>query len=175
MTAPLLVLTGQLASGKSTVAGRVLREFSRGVHADVDAVREMVVSGRADPVDWTKETTRQFGWPSLPRWRWPRSTTAGFAVVIEGSVDPSWCPWLWPRPGWRVAPPVSCCAHGWRSRWSATLLRGASRSTPPCWSPPSAGSTPTWPVRLRAGWTVIGNSDEPVAATVARILQSWVR
>jgi adenylylsulfate kinase-like enzyme len=87
---PVVVLTGQLAAGKSTVAGLVLRHWERGLHLDVDAVREQVVQGLAGPLPWTDETTRQFG--LAVRACAAQAAVyhrAGFAVAIEGAVDPA--------------------------------------------------------------------------------------
>src|SRR3712207_5236970 len=57
---PIFVITGQVAAGKSSLARAVLARFDRGYHVDVDALREMVVSGLAGPLEWTDETSRQF-------------------------------------------------------------------------------------------------------------------
>lgn len=42
------MISGVSASGKSTVAGLLARRFERGVCIEGDAIREMVVSGRAE-------------------------------------------------------------------------------------------------------------------------------
>lgn len=44
----VFVITGVQASGKSTVAGLPARRFPRGMHVAGDAIRAMVVSGKAD-------------------------------------------------------------------------------------------------------------------------------
>lgn len=89
MSPPVVVLTGQLAAGKSTLARGVLTRWPRGMHVDTDAVREQVVSGLAGPLEWTDETTAQFALSV-------RSAAAqaavyhraGYAVAIEGAIDP---------------------------------------------------------------------------------------
>lgn len=86
---PLLVITGQLGAGKSTLARAVAAQFEHAVHVDVDAIRELVVSGLASPLVWTGETTRQFslaveGAMALAA----VYHGAGFAVLVEGAVDP---------------------------------------------------------------------------------------
>jgi hypothetical protein len=86
---PVFVITGQLAAGKSTLARALLDRFPFGFHVDVDAVREMVTSGLASPLTWTDETTRQFnlameGSAALAA----VYNGAGFAVAIEGAIDP---------------------------------------------------------------------------------------
>lgn len=88
-TVPVFVLTGQLAAGKSTIARRLLDAFDYGLHIDVDGVREMVTSGMASPLTPGDETERQFrlalrasGHLAAVYGR------AGFAVAIEGAIDP---------------------------------------------------------------------------------------
>jgi predicted kinase len=86
---PIVVIAGQLASGKSTIARAVLDRFPLGVHIDVDALREMVTSGLASPLDWTTETTSQFELAleaaAVLAAVYHR---AGFAIAIEGAFDP---------------------------------------------------------------------------------------
>ena len=86
----MYVITGQLSAGKSTVARALLARFPFGYHIDVDAIREMVVSGLAGPLDWTDETTRQFdlairGSAALAA----VYADAGFAVAVDGALDAS--------------------------------------------------------------------------------------
>lgn len=45
---PVFLLMGTPASGKSTVAGALMKRFPKGLHLPVDALRQMVVSGLAD-------------------------------------------------------------------------------------------------------------------------------
>jgi len=86
---PVYAVTGQVSAGKSTLARALLARHALGVHVDVDALREMVTSGLAGPLDWTPETSRQFDLAL-------RAAAAiaavyrgaAFAVAIEGSVDP---------------------------------------------------------------------------------------
>jgi predicted kinase len=87
---PVFVVTGQLAAGKSTVSRALLARYPRGVHIDVDGIREMVVSGLASPLEWTEETSRQFalaidGSAALSA----VYHRAGFAVAIDGALDPA--------------------------------------------------------------------------------------
>ena len=86
---PIFAITGQLAAGKSTLARALLDRFPFGYHVDVDAVREMVTSGLASPLDWTDETTRQFELALEASTALARVYhRAGFAVAIEGGLDP---------------------------------------------------------------------------------------
>lgn len=85
---PVVVITGQLAAGKSTVAKALLDRFPRGLHVDVDGIREMVTSGLASPLAWNDETTRQFGLAIRASAAMARIYgEQGFAVAIEGGLD----------------------------------------------------------------------------------------
>lgn len=56
----IIVITGLMASGKSTVAQLLAERFARGVHLRGDAFRRMIVSGREDMADPpTEEAYRQ--------------------------------------------------------------------------------------------------------------------
>jgi adenylylsulfate kinase-like enzyme len=86
---PVYVISGQLAAGKSTVAKAVLDRHPFGYHVDVDGIREMVTSGLASPLAWTDETSRQFGLAIRASAALARIyANAGFAVAIEGGIDP---------------------------------------------------------------------------------------
>ena len=88
-TSPVFVITGQLSAGKSTVARAILDRFPFGYHVDVDGIREMVTSGLASPLKWTDETSRQFALAIRASAALARiSADAGFAVAIEGGIDP---------------------------------------------------------------------------------------
>lgn len=169
---PVVVITGQLSAGKSTVARALLDHFPLGLHVDVDAIREMVTAGLASPLEWTEETARQFDLAltaaaALAGVYQP----AGYAVAIEGGVDP---------------PAVQRAVAGagladhlvgvvLRPRLEIALARNAARTTK------AFDTAVLEPVMRRidadlavcavpAGWTVIDNSDELPAATVNRIL-----
>lgn len=43
----IIVITGVMAAGKSTVARRLAGRFARGVHIEADALHRLIVSGRA--------------------------------------------------------------------------------------------------------------------------------
>lgn len=84
----VILLTGVMGAGKSTVAGLLASKFARGVNVDGDAFRRMVVSGR-------EEMTAK---PSAQAWRQLRLRyrlgamaadvyfEAGFSVVLEDVV-----------------------------------------------------------------------------------------
>ncbi len=87
--APVFVIIGQLSAGKSTVARALLDRYPFGCLIDVDEIREMVTSGLASPLEWNAETSRQFSLAISAAAALARLYAhAGFAVAIEGAVDP---------------------------------------------------------------------------------------
>jgi predicted kinase len=86
---PLFAITGQLAAGKTTLPRAVLARFPFGFHIDVDGIREMVSPGLASPIEWTEETSRQFDLAVAASVALAAVyVEAGFAVAIEGAIDP---------------------------------------------------------------------------------------
>lgn len=90
ISAPIFILTGAPASGKTTLAKVLLEQFAFGVHIPVDLLRGFVTSGLSNPIgSWDDETDRQF--------RLARDSAAqigrvyakdGFAVVIDDVIFP---------------------------------------------------------------------------------------
>ena len=169
---PVFVITGQLSAGKSTVARTILERFPFGYHIDVDGIREMVSSGLASPLEWTDETSRQFalavrGCAALAR----VYADAGFAVAIEGGIDPELVEAALTEHGLRnrmvgvvLHPPLEVALERNRSRqtkaFDTSILEGVMRQIDADLRRDAA----------RPGWHEIDNGDEPVVATVDRIL-----
>jgi predicted kinase len=60
----IIFITGAAASGKSSVARLLAKQFPKSLHLQVDHLREMMVNGVDLPrgQEWSDETTRQFQW-----------------------------------------------------------------------------------------------------------------
>ncbi len=170
---PIFVITGQLSAGKSTVAKALLASFPFGYHVDVDGMREMVTSGLASPLEWTAETDRQFSLALRASAAVARVyADAGFAVAIEGGVDPAESESALGRVGLRQR----MVGIVLRPRLEVALERNRTRATKAFDTSVLEGVMRQIDVDLardaaREGWHDIDNSDEPVAATVARILE----
>lgn len=170
------MITGQLSAGKSTVAEALLDHFPFGYHVDVDAIREMVTSGLASPLNWTDETTRQFNLAILASAALAKVYgQAGFAVAIEGAIEPtaidealSHAGLLERRVGIVLRPSLEAALQRNRQRqnkpFDTSILEGVMRTI---------DNDLARDAEL-PGWHVLDNSDEPVEASVQRIL-SFVR
>ena len=169
---PVFVITGQLSAGKSTVARALLERFPFGYHVDVDGIREMVTSGRASPLEWTDETSRQFSLAIHASAALARIyAAAGFAVAIEGGIDPELVEDALGEHGLRDRM-VGVVLH---PRLDVALDRNRRRRT-------KAFDTSVLERAMREidaevardatrpGWHAIDNSDEAVETTVDRIL-----
>lgn len=168
---PIFVITGQLSAGKSTVAKALLGSYPFGYHVDVDAMREMVTSGLASPLAWTEETDRQFALALQASAAVARVyADAGFAVAIEGGVDPAQVESALGEVGLRdrmigivLRPRLEVALDRNRTRatkaFDTAILEGVMREIDDDLER-AAG---------RTGWHDLDNSDEAVDATVARI------
>jgi len=87
----IYLISGVPGSGKTSVAGALMRRFALGLHIPVDDLREWVVSGIAQPVPvWTGETTRQFRLAREAAAYTARLyAEAGFAVAVDDVIFPS--------------------------------------------------------------------------------------
>ena len=169
---PVLVVTGQLAAGKSSVSRAVLDRFPLGYLVDVDGVREQVTSGLAGPLDWTAETTRQFGL-ALDGSAALASVyhRAGFAVAIEGAVDPAEVDGalaavglLEHRVGVVLHPRLGVALERNRSRTTKSFDTAVLEEVMVSIDADLAAAT------VPPGWSVLDTSDEDLAATVERVL-----
>lgn len=170
--APVFAITGQLAAGKSTLARALLDRYPFGYHVDVDAIREMVTSGLASPLDWTDETTRQFELALEASAALARVYhRAGFAVAIEGGLDPLILDQRLDEAGVRDAvvgivlhPPLAVALERNRARttkpFDTSLLEDVMRQID--------GDLATEP--LPARWLRHDNTDETIAQTVDWVL-----
>ncbi len=168
---PIFVITGQLSAGKSTVAKALLDRFPFGYHIDVDGIREMVTSGLASPLQWTDETDRQFGLAIRAAAALAQVYShAGFAVAIEGGLDPEFVDVALEEQGLRdrmigivLHPRLDVALERNRTRQSksfdTSILEGVMRQIDGDLERDAA----------RPGWHEIDNSDESVDSTVERI------
>jgi len=84
----VIVITGVMAAGKSTVAQRLAERLPRAAHVRGDVFRRMIVSGRAEPsVAFTAEERRQL----QLRYRLSAQVadgyaSAGFAAVVQDII-----------------------------------------------------------------------------------------
>jgi adenylylsulfate kinase-like enzyme len=169
---PVFVITGQLSAGKSTVARALLERYPFGYHIDVDGIREMVSSGLASPLEWNEETSRQFRLAILASAALARVyADAGFAVAIEGGIDPGVVETALEEHGLRdrmigvvLHPPLEVALERNRSRqtkaFDTSILERAMREID---ADVARDAT-------RPGWHAIDNSDESVETTVDRVL-----
>ena len=175
-SAPVFVITGQLSAGKSTLAGAVLARYPFGYHIDVDGLREMVTSGLASPLEWTDETTRQFGLAITASAALAKVyASAGFAVAIEGGIDQEPMEQALTDAG-LADRLVGIVLH---PRLEAALQRNRERQTKSFDTSILEQVMAEIDTDLarqpdRPGWHRLDNSDESVEATVVRIL-SFVR
>ena len=153
------------------MARALLATFPFGYHVDVDGMREMVTTGLASPLEWTDETDRQFTLALRASAAVARVyADAGFAVAIEGGVDPGEIESALTEVGLRDRM-IGVVLH---PRLEVALERNRTRAT-------KAFDTSVLEdvmrridadlVRdaARAGWHDIDNSDEEVDATVRRV------
>lgn len=85
MTGPIFAITGPPGAGKTTLSVALLSHFARGIHLEVDALRQMVIVGMADSLpEWTDETERQYRLAEQATIRVARCyAEAGFAVALD--------------------------------------------------------------------------------------------
>ena len=88
--APIFLVVGPPAVGKSTTSRALAAHFPRSIHIPVDNMRDMVVSGLELPgAVWTDEMTRQVSLARISVVHMALTyRQAGFAVVMDDFWDP---------------------------------------------------------------------------------------
>jgi len=174
VTEPIWLTSGAPGAGKSTVARALARRYPKAIVIEVDALREWVVSGYANPLDsWTPETQLQF---TLAHQTAGATAClyaqAGFAVVIDGVTTESDVPvYRFPFPPRKVL---------LRPTLDVALRRNVTRETK------TFDTTVLEPATRRLfadlseacppehGWIVLDSSAEGPDETVTRLLaESW--
>jgi predicted kinase len=90
--APITILTGPAASGKTTVASRLCRRLERAAHIEVDLLRDMIIAGYASPIPSEQadpvlvaEQTRLAAANAVALAR--NFSLAGYEVVIDEVIE----------------------------------------------------------------------------------------
>ncbi len=88
--APVFLVVGPPAVGKTTTSRALAGRFERSVHIPVDDLRHMVVSGLALPApEWTDEIVHQVALARGVAIRMAEAYAAsGFAVILDDFPDP---------------------------------------------------------------------------------------
>lgn len=174
---PVLVITGQLAAGKSSLAKALLATFPFGCHVDVDGIREMVTSGFSSPLDPSDETERQFGLALAGAAALAAVYhAAGFAVAIEGGLDPADIDrelaavgLLEARVGIVLVPPLEVALERNRSRqtksFDTSILEDAIREI----------DADLRRLPVPEGWWIIDNGSVSLEATVDHVVRAMAR
>ncbi len=172
---PIYLISGVPGSGKSSVAGALMRRFPLGLHIPVDDLREWVVSGIAQPVPvWTVETTRQFRLAREAAAYTARLyAEAGFAVAIDDVIFPSEAQALFVE----ALRPHTISKVLLRPSLEVTLTRNAARTNKPFDTSLLAETCRTIYHSMNeqefaaAGWIIVDSSALSVEETVDEVLK----
>lgn len=146
-TPGVVLITGTMAAGKSTVAELLAKRFPRAVHVRGDLFRRSIVSGRVELTpDMPAEALRQL----MLRYRLATSVAdtyaaEGFVAVVQDIIigpvlaevvdlvrtRPAYVVVLDPEPAVVEAREVRREKSGYGARWSATELVSQLRTTTP--------------------------------------------
>ena len=93
----VFLLTGIMASGKSTVAQLLAERLPRAAHVRGDAFRRMIVTGRRDMTDMTPGAGSEAETQLALRYRLAATAAdayfgAGFSVVVQDVILGGWLP-----------------------------------------------------------------------------------
>ncbi len=166
----VLVLTGIMAAGKSTVAQLVAQRLPRSVHVRGDVFRRMVVSGRDEPRPGFPDDARA---QLELRYRLSAQTAdgyaaAGFTVLVQDIILGADLPWYLslistrPRHLVVLAPDPESVAErekhraktGYVDGWTPQQLDRELRAAPPlgCWLDTSAQTPEQTAEAVLANW-----------------------
>lgn len=89
--APVFIVTGPAGAGKSSTARALCARFERAAHIEVDALRDMVISGIASPIPGVSdplEAAEQSGLANANTVALARNfSAAGFTVVVDAVFE----------------------------------------------------------------------------------------
>ena len=163
----MVMFVGPAGAGKSTLAKAWCATRTRAAHVELDKVRHLIVSGRADPQAPGPLQRKQYGTSVAACCTLVREfVTSGYDVAVDDAVDPGgferhWLPHLW---GIEFSVVVV------RPSLEAVLERGAGRSK---WVRPDVvrkqhAATSRWPTRRTIDTT--GQSVEESLETARRLI-----
>lgn len=170
----MFVINGPPAAGKTTLSRALMARFEKGIHIPVDDLREWVVSGIAQPMDWSDETARQFRLAEEAaadvalRYR-----RAGFAVAFDHCRLTENIDWLTDErlggsPVYRVLLHSSLERNLARNEqrknkeFDPEVLTRTIRGLNPQMSPDGC---------MRPGWTYLNNETDGIEEAVDRLLK----
>ncbi len=169
MKAPIFLVSGPPASGKTTLCRALLAPFDLGLHLPVDDLRGWAVRGMADSVPWTDETERQFKVAEEAALEVARRYQAArFAVAVDHCRNPA-------RLDEAVRVAKLTVVKILLMPDLQTNLRRSQERTNKSFDPHLLDETIAWTneqYRVAPGidWIVIDNTALTVADTVGRIL-----
>lgn len=123
----VLILTGAMAAGKSTVAQALAERLERAVHLRGDVFRRMIVSGRVDPAPDNMDAWRsqlrlryELAWAAADRY-----AGAGFTVIYQDILNEALADAAAALAKWRPGVVVLCpSAETLAAREAGRLKRG---------------------------------------------------